>query len=141
LTIVNTIAGTAVATALGVGLALGVTNAPLVPSTPTAVAQPQSDNPPCGYDVYRKALTVTSLTAKGTVRVILWKDLGYRWHGQPVRQGTLVRTSKIKKGQTVTYRLKRKHTADEFTVDIVRGKLTKEDTPNGKRRVSECEAA
>lgn len=104
-------------------------------------AQPSTDNPACGYDVYRQSLTVTSLTAKGTTRVILWKDLGYKWHGQPVREGTLVRTSKIKKGQTVTYRLKRKRSADEFTVDIVKGKLTKEDTPNGKRRVSECEAA
>jgi hypothetical protein len=90
-----------------------------------------SDNPACGYDVYRKALTVTSLSARGTVRVIKWRD----------DIGTLVRTSKIKPGQTVEFRLKRKASADQFTVDIVKGGLTKEDTPNGHRKVSRCEMA
>jgi len=64
-------------------------------------------DPPCGFDVYRGRLTVTSLGARGLVQVWLKGD------GWPVRSARIV------PGQTVSFALKHRHTAKDFQVAVV----------------------
>jgi hypothetical protein len=75
----------------------------------TASAQP--NEPGCGFDVHGGRLHVTSLgEAKG--RVVVW--LNDESDGRQVRAGKFVKPE-----QTMSYRLKRKHTNDDFTIAII----------------------
>lgn len=131
--ITRRIGGLATGTALGVALAFGTINGL------EAADAAHQDGPPCGYDVYKGKVYVTSLgKAKGTVRVIKWRNLGYEWQGEPVRQGTLVGKKRIKSGQTVTIKPTKRVKANRITVDIVKGKLSEHES---RRKVWHCEPA
>lgn len=110
---------------LPVGSALPADASP-EPVSPAASQLADPGDPPCGFDVYRSTLTVTSLTARGRVRVWLGDRL--------VRDGV-----RIKPGQTVSFRLRKRHSATRFTVSVVRGPLTQDESL--VRNVSRCESA
>jgi hypothetical protein len=120
----STAHGVVAGACLGAALAIAT-------AIPTQAAT--AGDPPCGYDVHRQNLTVTSLTAKGRARV--WLDNG---------DGTsrVVREARIRPGQTVTFTLKRKHTSDDFTVSVIRGRLVTDDGGQlDRKRVSRCDMA
>jgi hypothetical protein len=140
LSIITKAAGMATGTAMGLALAIGVTST-AVPTQPAEATVPlpydgptvQSDNPPCGYDVYRGKVYITSLgKAHGTARVSL-QSKRYSYIS------TNVGTKRIKRGQSITIKPSKRIKANRITVDIVKGKLTKDETP--RRKVWKCEAA
>jgi hypothetical protein len=92
----------------------------------------QSSNPPCGYDVYHGKVYVTSLgKTHGTARVSL-QSKRYSYIS------TNVGSKRIGKGQTITIKPSKRVKANRVTVDIVRGKLTRNES---RRKVWHCEAA
>jgi len=99
-----------------------------VSCAPADAAQPQ---PACGYDVYRHVVSIESFSAHGTARVVTWHN----------GIGTLLGSATIKRGESVSLRIPKRYKASSITVDIVRGKLTEDDTPNGDRRITACEPA
>ena len=124
-TITRVIGYTAQAVA-GVALATAA-----VSCAPAEAARPQSDTPACGFDVYHHVVNVESFTAHGTARVVTWHN----------GIGTLLGSATIKRGESVSLRIPKRYKASSITVDIVRGKLTEDDTPNGDRRITACEPA
>lgn len=100
--------------------------APLTPSQ-VGVAAPATD-PLCGYVVEAGRLTVVSLGAKGTARV-LRRD-GRFWE--------LYRSARIGRDEAVSWKVGSRRTALDFDVSIVRGKLTRDESG---RRVARCEPA
>jgi hypothetical protein len=107
-----------------VGLATGALFAGLAVNGVEAGAS--TTDPPCGFDVYRQTLTVTSLSARGRVRIWLGDQL--------VRDGAVIRP-----GETLSFPLRRPHSAARFTVSIVRGGATRDE--GQLRNVSRCEPA
>jgi hypothetical protein len=89
--------------------------------------------------VYRGKVYITSLGSKahGTARVIKWTKR-YSYDGKPRGIGTLVDTKRIKRDQTITVKRPKHTKANRITVDIVRGKLTRNES---RGKVWHCEPA
>jgi len=143
MTVLTQLAGIAAGTAMSVVIAGCATTglAPVEQAQAAPTAAQQSDTPPCGYDAHKRSVDVISLgKAHGTVRVIEWTK-PVRYDGRPRGIGTDVGRAKIKAGQAIRVKTTKRVKPDNVTVDIVKGKLTANDTPNGWKRVSKCEPA
>jgi hypothetical protein len=99
-----------IAGALFTGLAAVGSSADASPAEPVSPAASQlafAGDPACGFDVYRGELSVTSLSARGDVHVWLrGRDLEVR------------KVRPIRKGQTLVWRLKRRHSSADFQVAV-----------------------
>jgi hypothetical protein len=100
-----------IAGALFSGLAVAGSSADASPAEPVSSAASQlafAGDPACGFDVFRGELSVTSLSARGNVHV--WLRGGSPWEVRKVRP--------IREGQTLVWRLKRRHSSADFQVAV-----------------------